>query len=84
MLTLYTKPGCAYCRQAKELLDSLHVEYNEIDALRNPELHNEARKKYGWPTVPLIVCNDELLGGYDDIADLHRRGLLLSKIKSIS
>ena len=80
-VTMYTKPICPYCDKAKELLDSLGIAYEEIDVIDNPELREEAIKKYQWMTVPLILAGDELLGGFDDVDALHEKGELLPKLQ---
>jgi len=36
-VTVYTRPGCQPCRASKRKLDSLGVEYTEVDILQDPE-----------------------------------------------
>lgn len=79
-VVMYVKDTCPYCQNAKELFNSLGVTYEVIDVIKHPELREEAIKKYHWRTVPLILVDDELLGGYDDVAALHEKGELLPKL----
>jgi len=76
-VTIYTKPWCGFCHAAKRLLDAKGVEFNEIDIEGNPELRTEMIQKAGGrTTVPQIWIGDTHVGGFDDIADLDRRGKL--------
>ncbi|OIO19669.1 MAG: glutaredoxin 3 [Candidatus Magasanikbacteria bacterium CG_4_9_14_0_2_um_filter_41_10] len=75
-LTLYTTPVCGFCRQAKQLLDSLSIPYAEVDVLANPEIRDEMVAKTGHMTVPIIMNGDTLIGGYDDLMKFHKEGKL--------
>ena len=79
-VTIYTSPICAYCSAAKRLLSSLGMPYKEINLWDEPNLVYELKDKYHWQTVPMIFIDDEFIGGYDDIAALHRQGLLTKKL----
>ncbi|PIR75624.1 MAG: glutaredoxin [Candidatus Magasanikbacteria bacterium CG_4_9_14_0_2_um_filter_42_11] len=75
-ITLYTTPVCGFCRQAKQLLDSLGIPYTEVDVIANPEIRDEMVEKTGHRTVPIIMNGDELIGGYDALKKLHDEGKL--------
>jgi len=76
-VTIYTKPWCGFCNAAKRLLDAKGVAFNEIDIEGNPELRAEMIQKAGGrTTVPQIWIGTTHVGGFDDIADLDRRGKL--------
>ena len=82
-VTLYTRRWCTYCFAARRLLKRLRVPYEEIPLDRRHELRNEISKKAGgWPTVPMIFIGERFVGGYTELADLHRRGELLPAIES--
>lgn len=78
---IYTKSTCLYCSNAKELLRSLGISFKEILVDNDPVLREEIKEKYNWPTVPVILINGELIGGYDDLVELHNTGSLIEKIK---
>jgi len=67
MITIYGKPNCIYCDQAKLLLNShnLDYDYKELDRdfTREEllELNPNAR------TFPQVFDGDRLIGGYDDL-----------------
>lgn len=68
MITVYTKDNCPYCIKAKALLSSENIEYTErrigIDITRDDFLEAFPNAR----TVPQIVFDEELIGGYDDLA----------------
>ena len=84
MLQIYTKNYCPYCTQAKTLLDSLNIKYEETDITENPEIIEELTAKSGLRTVPQIFVGDKCLGGYSDIAKLHEEGKLVDLLKEES
>ena len=67
---------CPYCQQAKMLLGSLGIEWNEI----NIELEGLSRVDLanltGGHTVPQIVVNGQNIGGYSELYALHHSGAL--------
>ena len=79
-VTIYSTPMCPYCMRAKALLNSLNVDYEDIDLASNAELREQLSEKYQWCTVPMILIGDEFVGGYDDLLKLHVQGKLLSKL----
>ncbi len=80
-VTIYTTTYCPYCVRVKELLQSLDVEYTEVNVENEPELRDEIIAKYQWQTVPLIVIGDECIGGFDDLNKLHQNGELKQKLQ---
>lgn len=82
MIEIYTKDYCPYCHKAKSLLDSLKVQYREIDVTHDQEKFQEAIEKSGFRTVPQIFLDDKCLGGCDDIYRLHEEGSLLSTLQN--
>lgn len=67
MIIVYTKDNCPYCVKAKALLSSRSMEYMErrigIDITRDEFLEAFPTAR----TVPQIVFDGELIGGYDDL-----------------
>lgn len=80
MITVYTKNYCPYCVQAKELLNSLGVAYEEMDITDHPEMIEELVQKSGLRTVPQIFVGEKCLGGFSDIAKMQEEGLLLDAL----
>jgi glutaredoxin len=56
---------CPFCDKAIQLLDRKGLSYR-IRPLERAHLIREATK-YGMNTVPIILQDDELIGGYDEL-----------------
>ena len=69
---IYTSSYCPYCARAKRLLDSKGVKYEEIILDDHPEKKVETMQKLNWRTIPIILIDGKLIGGYDQLADLER------------
>ena len=75
-ILLYTTALCPYCRNAKQLLDSKGVRYEEIRVDLDPGLRQEMREKSGRQTVPQIWINQTHVGGFSDLWALDKKGQL--------
>jgi glutaredoxin 3 len=74
---MYASQFCPYCIMAERLLRSKGVA--NIDKIRvdlEPEKRVEMMRKTGRRTVPQIYIGDRHVGGFDDLADLNRKGEL--------
>jgi len=80
MIKVYSKNYCPFCVQAKALLDSLDVNYEEVDISDTPEKMIEISKISGLMTVPQIFVGEKCLGGFSEIAKLHQAGKLLDAL----
>ncbi len=69
---VYTTTYCPYCRAAEALLDKKKVNYKKIDVTHDPELKRRVMKEFSWRTVPIIIIDDEVIGGFDELAALER------------
>ena len=75
-VVMYTTPWCGYCAAARELLRNKGVEFEDINVDADPALRQEMMDKSGGRTVPQIFINNDLVGGYSDIAALEEQGKL--------
>jgi glutaredoxin 3 len=75
-VVMYSKVPCPYCVHAKRLLAEKGVDFDEIDLTNQPEQLMKIKNETGWMTVPIIMINGELIGGYDDMKALDREGKL--------
>jgi len=69
-IVIYTKPDCSYCVATKKLLQFQDIPYQEIvigmDITREEFLDIIPSAK----TVPQIIIDNELIGGYNQLYDL--------------
>ncbi|MBC8369678.1 MAG: glutaredoxin 3 [Planctomycetes bacterium] len=76
-IEIYSKDVCPYCTLAKRLLESKGQTYEEISLSTFPERTDEMLERCGGRmTVPEILINDKLIGGFDDLAELNKSGEL--------
>jgi len=74
-IQIYTTAFCAYCDAAKRLLKSRHLEFEEID-VSEPAQKEALKNRTGWRTVPQIFFDGKLIGGYQELAAMDRKGEL--------
>ncbi|MRX28235.1 glutaredoxin 3 [Kangiella sp. HZ709] len=75
-IVIYTKTYCPYCIRAKQLLNSLELDYQEISVDGKPQLQDEMAKMAGKRTVPQVFIDDTPIGGCDDLFALRRANKL--------
>jgi glutaredoxin len=77
---IYSTRICGYCQRAKLLLDSLGVEYMELDIHENMVAMN-TMNEMNFTTVPQIRIDDVWIGGYEELLEMKEAGALDSIIK---
>jgi len=79
---IYTSTFCGYCFAAKSLLSNKGIQFEEINLSKSPELREEVMEKWSWRTVPLIIVNDKLVGGFRELSSLESQDKLDSYFNS--
>jgi glutaredoxin 3 len=75
-IKMYSTEPCGYCRNAKALLQSRGVPYEEINLAKDPDGRAELARRTGLLTFPQIVIDDMPLGGFRELVELDRNGAL--------
>ncbi|NSW98271.1 glutaredoxin family protein [bacterium] len=75
-VVIYSTKNCPFCVAAKALLESLRIQFDEIDLTNDIEKRLEISSKYNWRTVPMIIINDNFVGGFDELNNLYSEGKL--------
>ncbi|MBX5469962.1 MAG: glutaredoxin family protein [Thermoleophilaceae bacterium] len=75
---LYTTEPCGFCRQAKALLDARGIEYEEINLAKSPEGRAALARRTGQLTFPQIVIGERSIGGFRELLEADREGVLES------
>ena len=73
---IYTRKWCGYCTAAERLLSRKGVAFENIDCTGDRAKRDWLTEVTGSTTVPQIFIDGKSVGGYDDIAELDRRGEL--------
>ena len=79
---MYTTSWCPYCERARQLLESKHIAFEEIDIEARPEARTEMLARSARTTVPQIFIGATHVGGCDDLHALEAAGRLDTLLKT--
>lgn len=76
-IKVYSSGNCLFCMKAKSMLEKWKIDYEEtrID-LDQTAMREFVEATNGARTVPQILVEGKLIGGYTDLVDLHMDGEL--------
>lgn len=70
MIEIFTKPNCAFCVQAKNLLNRHHKIFTEIP-IGESILVEELKERYPQAaTAPVVVIDGIYVGGYKELQEI--------------
>jgi len=78
---IYKKDPCPYCDRAINFLEGRGIAYDIVDLTGQPEEIERIKNETGWRTVPIILINGELVGGYTDLKALDEEGKLMPMLE---
>lgn len=64
-VTVYSAPWCAFCKMAKNYLDSKKVAYKDINVDEDQDAAREMVVKTGQAGIPVLFIGDETIIGFD-------------------
>jgi monothiol glutaredoxin len=70
------QPSCGFSARASGALNALGVQYAALDILPDPRIREELSSVSGWPTIPQLFVNGELVGGSDIVMEMFESGEL--------
>jgi monothiol glutaredoxin len=73
---------CGNSERALQALRSAGAPVTAVDVLPDPEIRRELSAISGWPTIPQVFINGELIGGADIAEELAQTGELERKLAS--
>ena len=75
-LEIYTQSYCPFCRAALELLEAAGIDFvhHQMDG-KDAEL-NDAKRQHNHPTIPIVLVDGQLIGGYQELMALEASGKL--------
>jgi glutaredoxin 3 len=73
---LYTTEPCGFCRQAKALLQARGIDYTEVNLSKDPQGRADLVAVTGQMTFPQIVIGQRALGGFRELLEADRDGVL--------
>jgi len=75
-IEVYSTHICPWCVRAKSLLQSMGLDYEDIDISLDEDRAREMVERSGRRTVPQIFINNESIGGFDELSQLSMEGKL--------
>jgi glutaredoxin 3 len=79
-ITMYTTRWCGYCVRAKALLEGKGLDYEEILLDEDPNFRQTLHDLTGGWTVPQILIDGELVGGFTELWKLEKSGALAERL----
>jgi len=70
------QPQCGFSARASGALNALGVQYAALDILPDPRIREELSGLLGWPAIPQLYVDKELVGGSDIIIEMFESGEL--------
>ena len=70
------QPACGFSLRASGALNALGVKYAALDILPDPRIREELSAVSGWPTIPQLFVDGELVGGSDIVLEMFESGEL--------
>jgi len=69
-------PRCGFSARMVGMLDALGADYVAMDILPHPVIREELSELSGWPTIPQLFLDGELVGGCDIATEMFESGEL--------
>jgi monothiol glutaredoxin len=70
------QPACGFSMRTSGALNTLGVKYAALDILPDPRIREELSALSGWPTIPQLFIEGELVGGCDIVMEMFESGEL--------
>jgi monothiol glutaredoxin len=74
------QPACGFSMRTSGALNALGVQYAALDILPDPRIREELSGLSGWPTIPQLFIDGELVGGCDIVTEMYENGELAAKL----
>ena len=68
------QPACGFSMRTSGALNALGVKYAALDILPDPRIREELSGVSGWPTIPQLFVDGELVGGCDIVMEMFESG----------
>ena len=69
-------PACGFSARSVAILESLDQPFAAVNILPDPAIRQELSAVSGWPTIPQLFVEGELVGGCDIITEMYETGEL--------
>ena len=73
-------PRCGFSARTVQALQLSGAEFAAIDILPDPRIREQLSAHSGWPTIPQLFVDGELVGGCDIVTELYQSGELAKMV----
>jgi glutaredoxin len=81
MVKIYSTSWCPSCVSAKRLLESINIEFEEINIEELGMSREQLCDITGGMSVPQIVINDKSIGGFENLLEMSQSDELMELFK---
>ena len=67
-------PQCGFSAMTSHILNSLGVEFLDIDVLQDANIRQGIKDFSDWPTIPQLYVKKEFIGGCDIVKEMFEKG----------
>ncbi len=75
-VVVYTTEPCSWCSRVKMFLRSEGIEFREVNLVTDPRGFQELAERTGLMSLPQVVVDGTLVGGYRDTVAAGESGRL--------
>lgn len=75
-------PMCGFSAKAAAILKECGTSYYSVDVLQDQEIREGIKTYGGWPTIPQLYVNKEIVGGSDIMMEMYEAGELQPMLKN--
>jgi monothiol glutaredoxin len=76
------RPMCGFSMRVVQALREADADFAAMDILPDPRIRQVLSARSGWPTIPQLFVDGELVGGCDITLELHESGELAQLVKT--
>jgi monothiol glutaredoxin len=69
-------PACGFSARTVAMLEALDQPFAAVNILPDPQIRQELSAISGWPTIPQLFVDGELVGGCDIVTEMYQSGEL--------
>jgi monothiol glutaredoxin len=74
-------PQCGFSATVSHILNTLGVNFKDIDILKDAGLRQGIKEFSDWPTIPQLYVKGEFIGGCDIVKEMMQDGELQTLLK---
>ena len=75
-------PRCGFSMQTVACLKDAGADFAAMDILPDPRIRQVLSEHSGWPTIPQLFIDGQLVGGCDIVTELHDSGQLKEMVNA--